>query len=90
MAKHLLGNTIDIHGGGEDLQFPHHENEIAQSECCNDKIFANYWMHNGMITVDNEKMSKIKREFLTIKDIQKEFSLKLYDFGFYQRITETH
>ncbi|MDD7764737.1 MAG: cysteine--tRNA ligase [Peptoniphilaceae bacterium] len=77
MAKHLLGNTIDIHAGGEDLQFPHHENEIAQSECCNDKIFANYWMHNGMITVDNEKMSKSKGNFFTIKDIQKEFSLEV-------------
>ena len=55
MAKSLLGDTIDIHSGGEDLQFPHHENEIAQSETLNEKPFANYWLHNGMITVDNEK-----------------------------------
>lgn len=77
MAKHLLGDTIDIHAGGEDLQFPHHENEIAQSECCNDSIFSNYWMHNGMITIDNEKMSKSKGNFFTIKDIQKEFDLEV-------------
>ena len=77
MAKKLLGETIDIHAGGEDLQFPHHENEIAQSECCNDKIFANYWMHNGMINVDNEKMSKSKGNFFTVKDIQKEYDLEV-------------
>lgn len=77
MAKKLLGDTIDIHAGGEDLQFPHHENEIAQSECCNDKQFANYWMHNGMINVDNVKMSKSKNNFFTIKEIEKEFSLEV-------------
>ena len=77
MAKKLLGETIDIHAGGEDLQFPHHENEIAQSECCNDKNFANYWMHNGMINVDNEKMSKSKGNFFTVKDIQKEYDLEV-------------
>ena len=77
MAKKHLGDTIDIHAGGEDLQFPHHENEIAQSECCNDKIFANYWMHNGMINVDNEKMSKSRGNFFTIKDIQKEYDLEV-------------
>ena len=77
MAKKLLGETIDIHAGGEDLQFPHHENEIAQSECWNDKIFANYWMHNGMINVDNEKMSKSKGNFFTVKDIQKEYDLEV-------------
>ena len=73
MAKKYLGDTIDIHAGGEDLQFPHHENEIAQSECCNGKVFANYWMHNGMINIDNVKMSKSKGNFFTIKDIQKEY-----------------
>lgn len=77
MAKKYLGDTIDIHAGGEDLQFPHHENEIAQSECFNDKVFANYWMHNGMINVDNEKMSKSKGNFFTIKDIQKEYDLEV-------------
>ncbi|WP_311525846.1 cysteine--tRNA ligase [uncultured Parvimonas sp.] len=77
MAKKLLADTIDIHAGGEDLQFPHHENEIAQSECCNGKTFANYWMHNGMINVDNVKMSKSKSNFFTIKEIQKEFSLEV-------------
>ena len=77
MAKKLLADTIDIHAGGEDLQFPHHENEIAQSECCNGKTFSNYWMHNGMINVDNVKMSKSKGNFFTIKEIQKEFSLEV-------------
>lgn len=77
MSKKLLGETIDLHAGGEDLQFPHHENEIAQSECCNGKTFANYWMHNGMINVDNVKMSKSKGNFFTIKEIQKEFSLEV-------------
>ena len=77
MAKKFLGDTIDIHAGGEDLQFPHHENEIAQSECCNGKIFANYWMHNGMINIDNVKMSKSKGNFFTIKDIQKEYDLEV-------------
>lgn len=77
MAKCVLGETIDIHGGGEDLQFPHHENEIAQSETLNHKPFANYWMHNSMITVDKEKMSKSKGNFFTIHDIEKEFDLMI-------------
>ena len=77
MAKKYLGDTIDIHAGGEDLQFPHHENEIAQSECCNGKVFANYWMHNEMINIDNVKMSKSKGNFFTIKDIQKEYDLEV-------------
>ena len=77
MAKKYLGDTIDIHAGGEDLQFPHHENEIAQSECCNGKVFTNYWMHNGMINIDNVKMSKSKGNFFTIKDIQKEYDLEV-------------
>ena len=74
MAKKHLGDTIDIHAGGQDLQFPHHENEIAQSECCNGVPFANYWMHNGYITIDNEKMSKSKGNFFTVRDILKDYS----------------
>ena len=69
MARKHLGTTIDIHGGGEDLQFPHHENEIAQSECCNGVTFANYWMHNGFVNVDNEKMSKSLGNFVTVHDM---------------------
>ena len=74
MAKKHLGETIDIHAGGEDLQFPHHENEIAQSECCNDKTFARYWMHNGFITTDKEKMSKSKGNFFNVRDIRNDYS----------------
>ena len=74
MAKKHLGETIDIHAGGEDLQFPHHENEIAQSECCNGVPFAKYWMHNGFITIDKEKMSKSKGNFFTVRDIRKDYS----------------
>lgn len=74
MAKKHLGETIDIHAGGEDLQFPHHENEIAQSECCNDKAFARYWMHNGFITIDKEKMSKSKGNFFTVRDILEKYT----------------
>ncbi len=77
MAKTLLGDTIDIHSGGEDLQFPHHENEIAQSETCNGVPFARYWLHNGMITVDNEKMSKSKGNFFTIREVSEEFELEV-------------
>ena len=73
MSRRYLGETIDIHCGGQDLVFPHHENEIAQSECCNGKPFANYWMHNGFITVDNEKMSKSKGNFFTVRDVAKQF-----------------
>ena len=80
MAKTLLGDTIDIHSGGEDLQFPHHENEIAQSETCNDKPFARFWLHNGMITVNNEKMSKSLGNFFTVRDISKEFDLEILRF----------
>ena len=64
MAKKYLGEEIDIHAGGEDLIFPHHENEIAQSECCNGKIFARYWLHNGFLNIDNRKMSKSLRFFM--------------------------
>lgn len=80
MAKKHLGDTIDIHAGGEDLQFPHHENEIAQSECCNGVPFARYWMHNGYITVDNEKMSKSKGNFFTVRDIRKEYDGEVIRF----------
>ena len=74
MSRKHLGKTIDIHGGGQDLQFPHHENEIAQSEACNGVPFAHYWMHNGYITVDGEKMSKSLGNFFTVRDIRKEYS----------------
>jgi len=80
MAKKYLGDTIDIHAGGQDLTFPHHENEIAQSEAENGKPFANYWMHNGYITVDNEKMSKSKGNFFTVRDILKEYSGEVMRF----------
>ncbi|HLS08853.1 cysteine--tRNA ligase [Lentibacillus sp.] len=69
MARKYLGETIDIHAGGQDLTFPHHENEIAQSETMNEKPFANYWMHNGYINIDNEKMSKSLGNFVLTKDI---------------------
>ncbi|SDN13090.1 cysteine--tRNA ligase [Sediminibacillus halophilus] len=69
MAKKYLGDTIDIHAGGQDLTFPHHENEIAQSEAGNDKQFANYWMHNGYINIDNEKMSKSLGNFVLAHDL---------------------
>lgn len=69
MSTKYLGDTIDIHAGGQDLTFPHHENEIAQSEAATGKPFAKYWMHNGYITIDNEKMSKSKGNFFTVRDI---------------------
>lgn len=80
MAKALLGDTIDIHSGGEDLQFPHHENEIAQSETLTEKPFANYWLHNGMITIDNHKMSKSEGNFFTIKEVGEEYDLEALRF----------
>ena len=73
MVRKHLGNTIDIHGGGQDLIFPHHENEIAQSECCNSEPFANYWMHNGYLNIDNKKMSKSDGNFLTVRDISEKY-----------------
>ena len=73
MARRYLGETIDIHCGGQDLIFPHHENEIAQSECCNGVPFARYWMHNGYINVDNVKMSKSLGNFFTVRDVAKEY-----------------
>ena len=74
MARKHLGTTIDIHGGGQDLTFPHHENEIAQSEACNGVPFANYWMHNGYINVDGKKMSKSLNNFFTVRDIREQYS----------------
>ena len=73
MAGKYLGNTIDIHCGGQDLIFPHHENEIAQSECANGCDFAHYWMHNGYINVDNRKMSKSLGNFFTVREVAKEY-----------------
>lgn len=80
MANKYLGETIDIHSGGQDLIFPHHENEIAQSEAASGKPFARYWMHNGFINVDNEKMSKSKGNFFTVRDIVKEFDYEVIRF----------
>jgi len=80
MATKYLGKTIDIHAGGQDLTFPHHENEIAQSEAANDSQFANYWMHNGYITIDNEKMSKSKGNFFTVRDILKDYDGEVIRF----------
>lgn len=80
MSCGLLGETFDIHGGGADLQFPHHENEIAQSEGAQDKTLANVWMHNGFINVDNEKMSKSLSNFFTIRDVLKVFDAETIRF----------
>jgi cysteinyl-tRNA synthetase len=73
MVRRYLGETIDIHCGGQDLIFPHHENEIAQSECCNGAPFSRYWMHNGFITVDKVKMSKSLGNFFTVRDVAEQF-----------------
>lgn len=73
MVRRYLGETIDIHCGGQDLIFPHHENEIAQSECCNGVPFARYWMHNGFITVDKVKMSKSLGNFFTVRDVAEQY-----------------
>ncbi len=80
MARRYLGESIDIHGGGQDLIFPHHENEIAQSECCNGVPFARYWMHNGYINVDNKKMSKSLNNFFTVRDVAKEYGYEAIRF----------
>ena len=80
MAKHYLGDEIDIHAGGEDLIFPHHENEIAQSECANDKTFARYWMHNGFLNIDNKKMSKSLGNFFTVREIGEKYDLQVLRF----------
>ena len=80
MVNKYLGETIDIHSGGQDLIFPHHENEIAQSECANGKPFARYWLHNGYINVDNEKMSKSKGNFFTVRDVAKKYDYEVIRF----------
>lgn len=80
MSTKYLGETIDIHAGGQDLTFPHHENEIAQTEAHTGKPFANYWMHNGYITIDNEKMSKSKGNFFTVRDILKDYDGEIMRF----------
>ncbi|MCL2739710.1 MAG: cysteine--tRNA ligase [Oscillospiraceae bacterium] len=80
MAKKYLGATIDIHAGGQDLVFPHHENEIAQSEAANEAEFARYWLHNGMINIDNQKMGKSKGNFFTIRDILQEVKPEVVRF----------
>ena len=80
MSKKYLGEEIDIHAGGEDLIFPHHENEIAQSECCNGKIFARYWMHNAFLNIDNRKMSKSLGNFRTVREISQQYDLQVLRF----------
>ena len=80
MANKYLGKTIDIHSGGKDLIFPHHENEIAQSECANCAPFANYWLHNGYINIDNKKMSKSLNNFFTVRDVAKDFDYAVIRF----------
>ena len=80
MSKKYLGDQIDIHAGGEDLIFPHHENEIAQSEAANGKEFAKYWMHNAFLNIDNRKMSKSLGNFFTVRDISEKYDLQVLRF----------
>lgn len=80
MSKKYLGEEIDIHAGGEDLIFPHHENEIAQSEAANGKPFAKYWMHNGFLNIENKKMSKSLGNFFTVRDISEKYDLQVLRF----------
>lgn len=80
MSKKYLGEQIDIHAGGEDLIFPHHENEIAQSECCNGVPFAKYWMHNAFLNIDNRKMSKSLGNFRTVREIGEQYDLQVLRF----------
>ena len=80
MSKKYLGEQIDIHAGGEDLIFPHHENEIAQSEAANGKEFARYWMHNGFLNIDNRKMSKSLGNFFTVREISEKYDLQVLRF----------
>lgn len=84
MAKKLLGKHFDIHGGGRDLIFPHHENEIAQSECANDSEFANYWLHSGLLTIKHQKMSKSLGNSITIQAFLKDWHLEVLRFAFLQ------
>jgi cysteinyl-tRNA synthetase len=80
MSRKYLGDTIDIHAGGEDLQFPHHENEIAQSESLTGKTFARFWLHNGMLNIDDKKMSKSLNNFFTVRDVSKLYDLEVIRF----------
>ena len=80
MSKHYLGDQIDIHAGGEDLIFPHHENEIAQSEAANGKEFSKYWMHNAFLNIDNKKMSKSLGNFFTVREISEKYDLQVLRF----------
>ncbi|QHQ63698.1 cysteine--tRNA ligase [Anaerocolumna sedimenticola] len=80
MSKKYLGDQIDIHAGGEDLVFPHHENEIAQSEACNGKEFARYWMHNAFLNIDNKKMSKSEGNFFTVREVSEKYPLQVLRF----------
>ena len=80
MSKKYLGDEIDIHAGGEDLIFPHHENEIAQSEAANGKPFAKYWLHNGFLNIDNVKMSKSLGNFFTVREISEKYDLQVLRF----------
>jgi len=80
MSADLLGKHFDIHGGGQDLQFPHHENEIAQSEGAHGCTFVNYWMHNGFVRVDNEKMSKSLGNFFTIREVLQQYDAEVVRF----------
>ena len=80
MAKRYLGDTIDIHAGGEDLIFPHHENEIAQSEAANGVPFAHYWMHNAFLNINGSKMSKSAGNFFTVRDISEKYDLQVLRF----------
>ncbi len=80
MSRKYLGEQIDIHGGGEDLVFPHHENEIAQSEACSGKTFARYWMHNAFLNIDNRKMSKSLGNFFTVREISEKYDLQILRF----------
>ncbi len=80
MSKKYLGDQIDIHAGGEDLVFPHHENEIAQSEAANGKEFAHYWMHNGFLNIDNKKMSKSLGNFFTVREVGEKYDLQVLRF----------
>ena len=80
MSKKYIGDTIDIHAGGEDLVFPHHENEIAQSEAANDEKFAKYWMHNAFLNIDNKKMSKSAGNFFTVREISEKYPLQIIRF----------